>query len=250
MTRRLRPAPALLAAALALGIGGCISVLPKQAPSQFYRFAAERGTGAPSATAAQAADRVALILSPVSLSRASAGDQMLAITGDQAAFIAGARWVSPAATLWEESVRSAFSGRSTRTRLLTRTEVGTGQAFLRLSVPVFEARYAQPEAAPVVTVRLNALLLHRAGPFAAERDFTAEVPAAENRVGAIVAAYDQAVEKVVTDLVGWTDANADLAAADAPGFGAAQGATAATRTRETTTRSTSIPTTVGDPRRR
>lgn len=214
MIRRKLPAAALALALVATGLGGCVSLFPKAKPSQLYRFAAE--TTVPAPAEREGDSRVGLILPPVTLTRASAGDQMLAVTGDETAYIAGARWISPAAVLWEESVRGAFSGRSARTRLLSRTEVGTGQAFLRLTVPVFETRYPAPEAAPTVHVRLSAMLLHRAGPFAAAQTFEAAVPAADNRVSAIVAAYDQAVEKVTTELVGWADAHAEAAAVDVP----------------------------------
>ena len=216
MNRRKLPTAAALALALpaVVGLGGCISLFPKAKPSQLYRFAAE--TTLPAPAERDGDPRVGLILPPVTLSRAASGDQLLAVTGDETAYIAGARWVSPAAVLWEESVRGAFSGRSARTRLLSRTEVGSGQAFLRVSVPVFEAHYPAPEAAPTVQVRLSAMLLHRTGPFAAARTFEASVPAGENRVAAIVTAYDQAVEKVTTELVAWADAHADQAAVDVP----------------------------------
>ncbi len=233
-TSPLRPVALGLALALAgAALGGCISVFPKTPPSQLYRFAAAATAAAPASADTDA--RVALILTPVTLSRASAGDQILTSTGDQAAFIAGARWVSPAAVLWEESVRAAFAGRSAKTRLLTRTEVGTGQAFLRVSVPVFEARYPAPDAAPTVQVRVSAILLHRTGPFSAARSFEAAVPAADNRVGAIVSAFDQATEKVTAELLAWTDANAEAAARDpappAASDGAAAGGRAAGATR-------------------
>ena len=232
----IRPRSAGLGLAIALaaaGLGGCISVFPKTPPSQLYRFAAEAAAPA----AAETDARVALILPPVTLSRASAGDQLLTITGDEAAFIAGSRWISPAAVLWEESVRAAFAGRSARTRLLTRTEVGTGQAFLRVSVPVFEARYPAPGAAPTVHVRLSAILLHRTGPFSAARTFEAAVPAADNRVGAIVTAFDRAVEQVTAGLLAWTDANADAAARDPePSVPAATGATSTSTSTSTFTR--------------
>jgi cholesterol transport system auxiliary component len=42
----------------------------------------------------------------------------------------------------------------------------------------------------------------------AERRFDAEAPASDNRVGAIVTAYDQAVAKGLDELVTWTDTSA------------------------------------------
>ena len=37
------------------------------------------------------------------------------------------------------------------------------------------------------------------------KEFEAEIPASDNRVGAIVQAFDQATTKVVGDLVAWVD---------------------------------------------
>ena len=247
----LRAARVALVLALAAGLGGCVSLFPKTPPSQLYRFAADTAAAPPAAAETDA--RVALILPPVTLNRASSGDQLLTVTGDQTAFIGGARWISPAAVLWEESVREAFAGRSARTRLLTRTEVGTGDAFLRVAVPVFEARYPAPEAAPTVHVRLSALLLHRTGPFSAARTFEAAVPAADNRVSAIVAAFDQATEQVTAGLLAWTDANADAAARDAEPTAASatnrDSGTRSVRSTSTTSTTTSAPARAFPPRR-
>lgn len=215
MSRHAPPfiASALMAVAVA-ALGGCISVLPKSKPAQLYRFDAAR-RGAPDAPASGDGVRVDVVAPPVLVSRAAATDAILAVTGREAAFIAGARWVSPAAVLWDETVRRAFATRSGRVRLLGRAELAGGRAFLRLDVPEFEVRYAAPGAAPTVHVTLHALYSHRDGLFSAERSFIASAPAAEDRVSAIVDAYDQAVETVTTELLGWADAHADEAAAGA-----------------------------------
>lgn len=217
MTRARSPvAAALLASALAGGLtlGGCISVLPKQKPAQMYRFDAA-AAGASDAPAPGDAARIDVVAPPVAVSRASSTDQILAVTGDQAAFIAGVRWVSPAAVLWDEAVRRAFASRSARVRLLDRAEVAGGRAFLRLDVPEFEVRYPAPGATPAVHVTLHALYAHRNGVFSAERSFTATVPASEDRVSAIVAAFDGAVAETTAALLGWADAHAGEAAAEA-----------------------------------
>ncbi len=73
----------------------------------------------------------------------------------------------------------------------------------------FEARYLSgPKAAPTVVVRVRATLDRReGGGLIAEQPFEASVPAGDNRIGAIVQAYDQAVSKVVGDLVAWVGQN-------------------------------------------
>ena len=124
--------------------------------------------------------------------------------------------------LWDETVRSAFAARAVRVRLLTRSELAGGVGFLRMDVPQFEVRYAEPGAAPTVHVTLHALLDHRDGAFISDHTFTAAAPAAADRVSAIVDAYDAAVEQVTAGLIAWADAHADEAvsqpagASDAP----------------------------------
>ena len=85
---------------------------------------------------------------------------------------------------------------------------------LRVEVRTFEARYpsADPKAIPTVEIAIKATL---ANPPAAggvrEQLFKAEVPASANRVSAIVDAYNAATEKVLDDLVGWTESAASQA---------------------------------------
>ena len=211
MTAR-RSARPLVAIACTVALAGCISVLPKEKPVQMYRFGADIGPAAPPVAAlapgVAPAPRIGLVLARAELPRAAAGDRILAVTGDQAAYLAGARWVSPAAVLFEDSVERAFDARSVAVRLLSRGETGAAQGALRVEASDFETRYAAPGAAPVVRVSVQAMLLRRNGGFVADRAFTAEAPAAENGVRAIVAAYQQAVGQVNGQIVAWADANA------------------------------------------
>ena len=233
---RARRLAALSAAVLsaAAGLTGCVSLLPKQAPAQLYRF--EAGA-APSPPGSDGAARALLVAPPVVVASAVSGDRMLAVTGHEAAFIGGARWVSPAAVLWDETVRNAFAARATRVRLLTRNELAGGRGFLRVDVPQFEVRYPAPGATPSVRVTLHALLDHRDGAFSSEHTFTADAPAAADRVSAIVDAYDAAVEQVTAGLIAWADAHAEEAVAEPAAAADASGATL--RTTAVTSTSTS-----------
>ena len=231
MSRR-RPALRLLAAAAAAALlSGCISVLPKEKPVQMYRF----GVGqAPAASPAAPAPgpKIGLVLARVELPRAAAGDRILAITGEQAAYLAGARWVSPAAVLFEDSVDRAFDSRSQTVRILNRGETGASQGALRVEASDFEARYPAAGASPVVKVTLQAMLLRRNGSFVADHTVSAEAPASENGVRAIVAAYDQAVDQANAALVAWADANAAQVLTPDPAL--PRPATAVTATTSTT----------------
>ncbi len=238
---RRRPAAPALAAVLALAgasLAGCVSLLPKQKPAQLYRFGVPTPTAASTAGSGDEAARVSVIAPPVAVTPAASTDQLLTTTGRQAAFIAGVRWISPAAVLWDDAMRRAFTAQATHVRLLTRSEIGGGRAFLRFDVPEFEARYAVEGAAPTLHVALHALFTQRNGAFSAERTFTADVPAAENRVDAIVAAYDAAVTQVLAAAVGWADAHVDAAAEAPPGAEPPAGAARTTTTRSTLTSST------------
>ena len=229
---RLLSLLALSGAALA----GCVSLFPKQVPAQMYRFDAR--TTPPVATADDA-PRAEVIAPPVVVARAAATDRILAVTGQETAYVAAARWISPAAVLWDETVRRAFAARAARVRLLTRNELSGGQAFLRLDVPEFEVRYAAPGAAPSARVTLHAMFSHRNGTFSAEHTFTADAPAGADRVSAIVDAFDAGVEQVVAAAVAWSDAHADAAVAEPPVM-AVSSAAGPSSTGRQTTRSTSV----------
>jgi len=203
MTRALLRLLALGAAALALS--ACISLLPKSEPAQLYRF----GQGAAAAPGAPAGPgRVGVFRTTGDFQAAAADDRILTVTGGKAAFIAQSRWVAPASVLFDEAVTNAFDAQPGHVRLLARGQQGKFAYALRLDVRQFETVYADPDAAPTVVVRLHAALSRSDQTGVGEQDFEARVPAGDNRVGAIVAAYDKAVADVLGKLVGWTNATA------------------------------------------
>lgn len=187
----------------ALSASACVSLLPKSDPAVLYRFDVDPiGDGAPAA-----AQQVGLLKPPARFPQASAGDRILTVTGGQTAYIAAARWVAPASVLFDEAVARGFDGNSGAARLVTRGEVARAEMALRLDVRTFETVYdGGPEAAPQVVIRVRAAVT-RANDrsLVGERMFEQTVRAGDNRVGAIVAAYDQAVTTIVRDLVAWTN---------------------------------------------
>jgi cholesterol transport system auxiliary component len=146
--------------------------------------------------------------------RESAGDRLLAVTGEQAAYVAGTRWVAPASVLFEQAVVAAFDADPGRARLISRGETASADYVLRVDVRNFETHYDRgPKAAPTVLVRMRtAMTRDDGGALVAEQIFESRVRAADNRVSAIVAAYDEAVAEVLDDLVTWTNAQATPAA--------------------------------------
>ncbi len=205
MSPMIRNASKILAvAAVAAGLSGCISLLPKSDPASLYRF----GQAEVSVPKGPSGAMFGVMKTPSAFTRAAAGDRILTSTNGEVAYIAGARWVSPAFVLFEEATARAFENDPGRARLIGRGEVAKADLMLRLEVRTFEADYINgPKAAPEVVVRVRAVL-NRSQDRALVGDqiFEAKVKAADNRVSAIVPAYDQATAKVLGDVVTWVNA--------------------------------------------
>lgn len=192
------------AGALALGLAGCISLLPKSKPAQLYRFGVPPAAAAPNAPAPNA---VAVFLTNGSFQQEAADDRILTVSGGKAAYVAQSRWVAPAEILFNEAVTKAFD--ASPLRLLARGQQGRSAYALRLDVRTFETRYEHGDkAAPTILVRVHAALTRADQSGVGEDEFDARVPASDNRVGAIVAAYDTAVTEVIGKIVAWTEKSA------------------------------------------
>jgi cholesterol transport system auxiliary component len=198
---------ASLAGVLALALAGCISLLPKTKPAQLYRFAP---TGLTTTKGPMAANAVGVFSGGGEFLQEAQSDRILTITGDRAAYVAEARWAAPAQVLFNQAVDAAFESSGGHVRLVPRGAPAPTDYVLRLDVRNFEARYeAGPKAAPTVVVRVHgALTRDRSRTLVSEQVFEARVPAGDNRVGAIVAAYNAALGQVLGQLVAWTNQTA------------------------------------------
>jgi len=199
----MRRALALFAAAgLSVGLAGCITLFPKTPPTPLYRFEAAVPTGQPSSAAPFTVRAAA-----VDFDSAASGDQIMTTNGDQVAYVGDARWEASASDLFMSSVAHGFESAGGPAHLVGPGAPGRDEYRLQMQVTRFEADYVSgPTAAPTVVVRLHATLLHEKDLTAAgERVFEASIPAADNRISAIVPAYNQATSKVVTDLVTWVN---------------------------------------------
>jgi cholesterol transport system auxiliary component len=133
---------------------------------------------------------------------------MLTVTGGKAAYIAQARWVAPASVLFDEAVLAAFDAAPGRVRLISRGEQGKSDYALRLDIRNFEARYdAGGRGAPTVVVRIRAALARADRTEVGVTLVDERVKASDNRVGAIVAAYDKALGQALAKIVAWTNQN-------------------------------------------
>ena len=195
----------LAALAAVTALGACVTLFPKTAPSQLYRFDAAVQSMPPAS-----GPPVAVRLGTVDFDPAAAGDRLLTVDGDQVAYVQDGRWAIPAGQMFQEAVTHGFHAAGMR--LVDIGESGQARFRLRLQVTHFEARYLSgPKAAPTVFVTVRATLDHPNGALVAEQPFEASFAASDNRLGAIVQAYDQAVSKVVGELVAWVGQSAQTA---------------------------------------
>jgi len=193
-----------VAGALALSLAGCISLLPKSQPAQLYRFGAAQAA-LPDAT--PSASSVGVFWGGGAFQRESAGDRILTITGDKVAYVAGVRWAAPADVLFQQSVERAFEAKGGPVQLVQRGAPAPTQYVLRMDVRNFETRYdAGLKAAPTVLIRVHAVLVRdRDRQLVSAEIFEASVAARDNRIGAIVHAYDEALAQVLDKAVAWTN---------------------------------------------
>ncbi len=147
---------AALAVAGAALLGGC-SLLSTPDPVQMYRFG-----NLPAGVSEQEspASAVQVALRRPEFAQAVREDRILGVTGTEAAYIKGARWVSSAEVLFSDSLESAFAAQATRVRLVGARELTRASQALDIDVRAFEARYSAPGAAPVVTIIARVRLLN------------------------------------------------------------------------------------------
>jgi cholesterol transport system auxiliary component len=184
---------------LAPALSGCLTLLPKSAPAQFYRFGVDPPQAAPPENPAAAG----VVLEQVDMPRAASSDGILTVTGPKAAYIGGARWVSPARVLFQEALQRKLGAGGGASRLADLGDVAA-QAFLRIDVTRFEADY-DSAGPPKVRVALIARLTGRNGALIDELHITEEADASENTVSAIVAAFDGATHKAIADVGDFTN---------------------------------------------
>lgn len=196
-------ARAALLALAAVSLSGCISLFPKAEPLTTYKLTANVGQ-----PAANAGTGAVVLRSPTVFTRTASSDKILTVTGAEAANIAGARWVAPASNMFDDAVAAAFE--TTPVRLISRGDITPADQVLRIEVRNFETRYLNgPESAPTVVIEGRASLTTLGTPMtSSSHAFRAEQAATENRVSAIVDAYNAATTRVVTDIARWTESQA------------------------------------------
>jgi cholesterol transport system auxiliary component len=198
------------AAAAGLGLAGCVSVLPDMGPgSQIYRL---EGAGAPAVRASAFAETTVrqgvtvMVPEPVAPRALSSDRVAVVMNGGHISYAAGARWNERAPRVVQERILSAFEA-DPRTAAAVRPEDGvTSRYELRLDLLRFDAVYDRGEtSAPIVFVELRAKLIDRTSrELVNSTRVTTQQRASENRMGAIIAAFDGAMNDVGARLVDWT----------------------------------------------
>jgi cholesterol transport system auxiliary component len=193
---------ALGAAVVVFSLAACVSILPKTTPAQLYGLS----IAVPPAAAGDASRGFNVERLPTDFAGEAGGSQILTVDGGEAAYIADVRWDAPAAQLFDQAETLAFDRASGPARLLRPGEPAAAPVSLTLDVQTFEARYlAGPKAAPTVVVSVHALLADTSDrKVIADEVFESQRPAVDDRVGAIVDAFDAATTDVLTRIVDWT----------------------------------------------
>jgi len=196
----------LIAAASLLA--GCISLFPEGDPIQLYRFGA---TMPPLREMASGEPSFGVYIAATGFDRPAAGDRILTVTGTQAAYIKNARWVTSSVGLFDSALHRAFDADPGAARLVDRAEIAKVDYVLKLDVRTFEARYDNGQAsAPTIVVDVRAILNRTHDRVVVgERSFKTSFVAGDNRVRAIVEAFDQAIVKVLGEMVAWVDARGE-----------------------------------------
>ena len=127
--------------------------------------------------------------------------------------------------LFQEAAERMFDTRGGPVRLIDRGQLGAASALLRLDVREFDARYdPSRDGPPTVVVDLRATLTRTDGRELVQQRFTVTRPAGVDRVSAIVAAYDGAVQAALAQVVDWTEVTVpNLAATSQSGAAAPAG---------------------------
>lgn len=193
---------ALFAATLALS--GC-ALMNSGKPATMYRLGA---TAAADPVAGPSNAQPVVIFFPGStFDRQSEGDQILTVTGSEAAYIAQARWVAPAKEMFDtETIRQLHRG-SVPVSVLRAGEAPKSAYVLAVDVIRFDADYSSVGTAPVVAIDGRAKLTRASDrQIVGDWPVTAREAASDNRVSEIVAAFDRATSTITGQVAQYTNA--------------------------------------------
>jgi cholesterol transport system auxiliary component len=200
----------LWAAAAGLVLAGCVSVLPDAGPApEIYRLSSASAPVTRASAAPDSAGRegVTVMVSEPVAPRALSTDRVAVVmNGDHLSYAAGARWNERAPRVVQERILSAFEADPRVAAAVRPEDAVTSRYELRLDLLRFDAVYDNgPTAAPNVFVEMRAKLIDRATRQLLDTTrLTTTQRAEQNRMGAIIDAFDGAMDEVGARLVAWT----------------------------------------------
>jgi cholesterol transport system auxiliary component len=122
-------------------------------------------------------------------------------------YFADARWSGPLSEVLQDLVLQEFHSRANLRTVSSDASVFSSAYWLELEVTDFQAEYAPGAAAPTVRVHFLARLGNSGDRrILAQFDASAQQPAADNRLTAIVDAYARAADAALTDIVARVEA--------------------------------------------
>jgi len=206
----IRPARWLACAcALALLLGGCAgNLLQSDAPAPDTFRLGVAATTASTASATSASSGLALVVARPRAAAAIDTDRIaVRSAGSRFDYYSAARWAEPAPQMLQENLVSALAATAQfGGGVMTAPARAPAELLLDVELRRFEAVTAGADAAdsgaaPVVHVQVQVSLVDsrraaRVTSFVSE----AAVPASENRLSAVIAAFDRANAQVVNDI--------------------------------------------------
>ncbi len=152
-------------------------------------------------------ERVPILVMRPALPSGAATDRILTLDRNSASYVAKARWIAPAETLFKDTLGLQVDGTSRNFRPID----GSGARFLLSSrCTEFAAYYDNgPKAPPHVRVSCE-FELRAVGDPAATSSIVlrADAIVGEDRVSAIVSGFDAATRQIAMELVAWLDTRA------------------------------------------
>lgn len=203
MTRGLFALKAVLPAlAASWALAGCVSLLPESEPVDFFRLTPP----SPMAGAADNPESPTLMIGVPNAPRALGGDDILVARDDGAlALAADAKWASAARNMMLDFLLETFEATDGAPTPLRPGDGLRGDYELSLDLRHFEAVYDRGmESAPLIKVALGARLIGPDRALVGTTMVSAERRASDNRMSAIVQAFDTASLDVAEQLIEWS----------------------------------------------
>ena len=202
MIKMSRTALALLIAVLPLATG-CSVLGGGGKPVTLYQFGSSANP-APTQAAMPLARPIVIAYAGSQFERQSSGDRILTATGGQVAYVSDARWAAPAHEMFDATAIRHIEALSPQLRVVRAGSPVKADYMVAVDVRAFEASYAGGAgAAPEVVILARAKMMRME-----DRVLIGDWPiehhesAGENRISAIVAAFDRGSAAAADQIAG------------------------------------------------